>query len=488
MPLHIRPSSGITLQPRGVVNLLLLMGLFALAYTAFSDRLLLSVTVAFFPAALLILIAGMQYPILSFLFYCTIVLYFSAIYRYSGIEGLSGIMDICLAICLFSLLLHLAGRKHETGLQWKNMFNVLSVGQICWTLFILSEQLAPYTSIEDPVRSRGAFYSFLPCLLAGLFLDTPKKLRNTFLLLGLYIATAAAKLYWQKSHGWDQAEMQFLLDYEAWHTHLLVDGTVRYFSFFTDAGNFGASMGVLFIVFCIAGIALHRFWARWFCIGTAALAAIGLFMSGTRGALVIPFVGIFLCILLSKNFKYIFFTSLTCVLAFCFFYFTDIGDGNRFIRRARTAFHPTEDASYNVRAANRKIFAHYLADKPFGVGIGGHVKDTDRLKAEKTDYIPPDSSLVDIWAEYGISGLCVYLLFMGIVISRGCYVLLFKVRHPQLRIILGGMLGAVFGLLVNAYVGEAMGATPCNLLVPVFLSFVLNGPYIDKQIATNKIF
>lgn len=487
MPLRIRPSD-ITIHPRGVVYLLLLMGLFALAYTAFSGRLLLSVAVTFFPIALFILITGMQYPIFSFIVYCTIVLYFSAIYRYSNVEGLSGIMDIFLFICLFSLLLHQAGRSHTTGLRWRNAFNILSVGQMCWVLFILCEQLAPYTSIEDPIGSRSTFYSFLPYLLAGLFLDAPKKLRNTLFLLGLYIATAAAKLYWQKSHGWDQVEVQFLLSYEAWHTHLLGDGTVRYFSFFADAGNFGASMGVLFTVFCIAGIALHRFWARWFCIGMAVLAAIGMFMSGTRGAIVIPFAGIFLCILLSKDFKYIFITSMTCVLTFCFFYFTNIGDDNRFIRRARTAFRPTEDASYNVRATNRKIFAHYLANKPFGVGVGGQIKDTEHLKAEKRDYLPTDSHLVDIWVANGSVGLCMYLLFMGTVISRCCYILLFKVRHPQLRLILGGMLGAVFGLLVNAYVGRAMAFTPCSILVPIFLSFVLNGPYIDKQITPNERF
>ena len=41
------------------------------------------------------------------------------------------------------------------------------------------------------------------------------------------------------------------------------------------------------------------------------------------------------------------------------------------IRRMRTAFKPTEDASFNVRIENQKIIAHYLKKHPMGAGIGG---------------------------------------------------------------------------------------------------------------------
>lgn len=486
MPLYSHKQE-LSINPRGLTYLLFFAGLLILAYAIISQNIVIAAVVVVAPTALFVCIAGMQYPMLSYCIYCAITLYFAAIYRYSEIEGLSLLYDIFLSICILSIAINIANNK-RTDYYWRNAFNILTIGQLLWIIFTLFEQFAPYNSFDDLVRSRS-FFTVIPIsyLLSGLLLDSPKKLKVTLILLGIYIITAAMKLYWQKSQGWDWAETKFLMTYEAWHTHLLQSG-VRYFSFFSDAGNFGATMGLFFTVFGIISFVLRRFWLRWFCIGIAILSAIGMIMSGTRGAIAIPFSGLLLYILLSRNLKTILFTLFTGALAFSFFYFTEIGNDNTFIRRVRTAFHPQEDASYNVRLENQKRFAYYLQDKPFGVGLGSKVVDTQELMELDEEYIPTDSYWVDIWVEHGIVGLCVFLFFMGMVLLRCCYVLFFKIHHPQLRQILAGMLSGVFGLLVNAYVGRSMGSTPCSLLVPIFLSFVLNGPYIEKQITPDYKF
>lgn len=477
----------LSINPRGLTYLLFFAGLLILVYAIISKNTILATTVIATPTILLVCIAGMQYPMLSYCIYCAVTFYFAALYRYSEIEGLSILYDIFLSVCVLSIGMNIANNKH-TNYYWKNALNILTIGQLLWILFTLLEQFAPYSSFNDLVKNRG-FFTVIPIsyFLSSLLLDSPKRLKMTLILLGIYIITVAMKLYWQKTQGWDWAESKFLLTYDAWRTHLLQSG-VRYFSFFSDAGNFGATMGVFFTVFGVVSFVVKRFWLQWFCIVVTILTAIGMIMSGTRGAIAIPFSGLFLYVLLSKNIKAILFAILAGSLAFSFFYFTEIGNENAFIRRVRTAFHPQEDASYNVRVENRKRFAYYLQDKPFGVGLGNHVVDTQELMRTDEDFIPTDSYLVDIWVAHGIVGLCVFLVFMGLVILRCCYVLFFKVHHPQLRQILAGMLGGVFGLLVNAYVGRAMGATPCSLLVPILLSFVLNGPYIEKQIAPDYKF
>lgn len=486
MPLYTYKSN-MFINPRGFTYLLFSVGLLALVYAIVSGNMILTATIIAIPVAVIVCISGMQYPMLSYCIYCAVTLYFAAIYRYSEIEGLSVLYDIFLSVCILSIAINTANNK-RTDFYWRNAFNVLTITQLIWILFTLFEQFAPYSSFNDIIKNRN-FFTVIPLsyLLSGLLLDSPKKLKATLVLLGIYVITVAMKLYWQKSQGWDWAETKFLMTYEGWRTHLLRSGT-RYFSFFSDAGNFGASMGVLCTTFCIASFALRRFWLRWFCIGVTILAAIGVVMSGTRGAIIIPFCGLFLYMLLSRNSKAIFFSILTGGIAFSILYFTEIGNENAFIRRARTAFFPQEDASYNVRVENRKRFAYYMSDKPFGIGIGNHVVDTQELMKLDEEFIPTDSYWVDIWVANGIIGLCFHLFLMGIVILRCCYVLFFKIRHPQLRQILTGMLGGVFGLLVNAYVGRAMGATPCSLLVPIFLSFVLNGLYIEKQIAPDYKF
>ena len=55
---------------------------------------------------------------------------------------------------------------------------------------------------------------------------------------------------------------------------------------------------------------------------------------------------------------------------YVFFAFTNIGNSNSFIKRARTAFHPSKDASMNVRLENREKIADYLSRNPLGAGIG----------------------------------------------------------------------------------------------------------------------
>lgn len=489
------------IHPRGVVYLLLSIILLALAYATMGGNIKMATVVTALPVGVIIILAGVQYPMLSFTLFCIFACYLHAISRYTKMEGVSVILDICLLICVLSIIMNITSRNPTLNLRWKNAFNVLSVGQMFWVLFVLFEFFFPYTHFEDPVKTRGVFLSIpLTYILCGLLLDTPRKLRMTLVFLAIFVFTAWVKLYWQKYHGFDPTECRFLFVEGGSRTHILNNG-IRYFSFFSDAGNFGGFMGAACMLFLIPSFVVRRWWLRLICIAATIMATIGLFMSGTRGAIVIPFGGLVAFVFLSKNSTAIVSTIIGGVLAFCFFYFTDIGDGNSFIRRIRTAFRPQEDASFNVRVENQKRIAVYLADKPFGLGLGSPVIDSKGLMDKGMKFeqyadpnqrlgmhtiIPPDSYFVQIWIYHGIVGLVSFLLFWCIVIVRCCYILLFKVRHSQLRLVLAGMVGVVVGLLANSYVGEVMGAYPSSLLVAICLSFALNGSYIDKQLRPDE--
>lgn len=64
--------------------------------------------------------------------------------------------------------------------------------------------------------------------------------------------------------------------------------------------------------------------------------------------------------LISKKAHLVLSTFFLGILIYLFFAHTYIGQSNPMIRRMRTAFHPTEDASFNVRAENKKKLAVYL--------------------------------------------------------------------------------------------------------------------------------
>ena len=472
------------LTASGINYLLFFLGLLAMAYSLITQHWFIFAAVTLLPLVAIILIYAIEKPMLSYVLFATATCYFSAIYRYSGIEGLSGILDIALAFCLFSISINIISNRESYS--WTRGFNTLTITYLIWLTYCFLILLTPYARIADLVSSRSVFLTLpLTYFISGVLLCSTKQLRTTLFLLGLFIITAVFKAYWQKRRGFDDTEMEWLLG-GAWHTHILKAG-IRYFSFYTDAGNYGSSMGMFTVTFGIIGIIARKKMARYFCLGIAILAWIGMMMSGTRGAMAVPFGGIALYCLISKSVKMMVTSLLLGIFTFSFFYFTDIGNDNVFIRRMRTAFRPTEDASFNVRVENQKRFAYYLADKPFGVGVGGKIVDVKGLMELDEDFIPTDSYYVGIWVEGGVVGLGLYLILQAIVLLRSCYLLMFRIKNKQLRLILTALLCSIFGIWLNGYAGRGMGFLPSNFIIAIFFSFILNGPYMDKQLKKDEI-
>ncbi len=69
----------------------------------------------------------------------------------------------------------------------------------------------------------------------------------------------------------------------------------------------------------------------------------------------------------SQSMYYRYFSSCLVILVFVC---TNIGDDNQYIRKMRSAFRPSQDASYQLRVDNRKKMRELMIHKPFGYGIG----------------------------------------------------------------------------------------------------------------------
>lgn len=203
--------------------------------------------------------------------------------------------------------------------------------------------------------------------------------------------------------------------------------------------------------------------------------------------MIVPFGGLLLYTLISRNLKLMLASIFAGSLAFVFFYFTDLGEGNSYIRRMRTAFRPMEDASFNVRLDNQKAMAYYLRNKPIGIGVGGYLRDEQNLVGDNQRVLPPDSYYVDVWVQNGIVGLCLYIGILAFILIHSCYLLMFRIKNDQLRLILAALLCGVFGMWLSGYVGRGMGMQPNQFLIAMFLAFVLNGPYMDKQLRKDEI-
>src|SRR3546814_3433867 len=99
-------------------------------------------------------------------------------------------------------------------------------------------------------------------------------------------------------------------------THM-IRGVIRVFSFYTDAGQFGASMSHIALVSWILAMGPFKLWKRILLVGIGCLLFYAMMISGTRGALFVlsgGLVGLFL----TKNFRALFIGLLAIGILFSF--------------------------------------------------------------------------------------------------------------------------------------------------------------------------
>lgn len=324
-----------------------------------------------------------------------------------------------------------------------------------------------------------ALYPILTCIILSIHCNRYTFIHYFLILWGIMTLLAAAKGYWQKNKGFDSTELSWLWAYGA-RTHFIHSG-IRYFSFFTDAGLFGASMGLSCTVFTLTFFYTKNLFLRLFYLIVGMAGFYGLLISGTRSAIAVPIAGLGLFLFLSKSWKIGIISFILLVGGIGMLKYTKIGENNKLIRRMRTVF-DTEDQSMMARFENQKALNAYMDEMPFGIGMGA----IDGVVPPHNKYYfvsicPSDSSLVDVWKQMGIVGLCVFLGMHAILFLSGSYILLFKIRNPEIRGPLTGMLCGCAGILVASYANMVYFQFPNGILIYSCFTFVFLGPYLDKQ-------
>ena len=294
---------------------------------------------------------------------------------------------------------------------------------------------------------------------------------------------AFAKLMYQKYIGWTPGDKFFLNVMDGKRTHIIYYGT-RYFSIFSDAANFGGSMGMSVVVFSIVGMHLKSIKTKLYYFAVAACACVGMFLSGTRSALPVPVAGIMAYLVLVKDFKKMVPIAIVCAIAVGILAFTDIGQSNTAIRRARTIFHREEDLSYQVRKQNQEALRGYMKELPFGNGLGMSAGRAQRNgDYSPLTYYPTDSWIVQLWVETGIVGLVIYLCVMLYIFARAAYIVFFKIGNRDLAGICAGLLAGVMGLFVMSTNNEVFTQFPNSILVYISLTLVFLAPQLEKTIS-----
>lgn len=474
------------ISPKVLLYAGLVAGLAAIVACSSSGMLAGVIAVMFFPAAMYYLIQTIRFPIIAFYGLFILNYFIASIIRYGQLSGFSVIMDIGLFSTLFTALVHSILTKK---LPWSNGINMLTIGCTLWAVYCFLEVVNPTAVFEAWSTSRGLIYNgLLVAFLGSVLIDRLKYVKHIVFILSVLVLLAALKALIQKYIGFDPLEKAWLAQGGA-KTHIIATGT-RYFSFFTDAGNLGSNMGMAGIFYGIVAIYSSNRQTKIYYSIVALLGIYAMFLSGTRGAMAVPLGGLVLFGLISKKANLVIATGILGIIIYVFFAHTYIGQGNPMIRRMRTAFTPTEDASFNVRAENKKKLAVYLRKRPFGEGLGLGGVEAQRFANRVTTTIPHDSTYVKLWMETGIVGLCLYLGILIASLLRACHIVMFRVKNNELRGLLTAMLCGVFGLMISAYGNAFFNQFPTQIIVFTFLATALNGQridsYINNEIKQNK--
>lgn len=384
---------------------------------------------------------------------------------------------LCTATCIVQL-------SNDNRTDWKIGQNTMTYMFVAWFAYYILEILNP-NNVMEAWNINIMPYAFIPLICAfiiPLVIRTKKDIELLLFIWSAFVLIFTLKGYWQKSHGFSSKDLYFLYTLDGWRTHIIWSG-IRYFSCFSDAANFGVHAAMSSVVFAISAFFVEAKWKRLYFLFIAFCGLYCMGISGTRAAMGVIMGGMFMITIIAKNWKAIIGGVFISISVFCFFYFTSIGSGNQYIHKMRSSFHPSKDASYQLRVENRMRMKELMVRKPFGYGIG--LSKAGNFQSKEQMPYPPDSWLISVWVETGIVGLIIYLSIHGILFAWCSWILMFKVRDKSLRGLIAAWLCMDAGFFIATYVNDIM-QYPNQL--PVYIGFALcfAAPHIDKRIREEK--
>ena len=476
---------GIEVSRHRFMALFAVIGLACIAATLSNGDMTAFAIVLAAPLGVIVLLSLVNSPLLMFFAIFAFNYLVMGVLRYFYAPGISVVMDIILWVELLLIIMHKVV-KREDG--WNRAANLLTGLSLVWTVYCVLEVVNPTAVFEAWLMARRLIYQgLMMAVIVSLVFTQFKQLRWLVLLFSVLTLVAVAKILMQRFMGFDPYEIRWLIETDSIKTHIIQGGSlIRYPSIFTDAGNCGSNMGCAGIMFLLLLFYEKKIaWKIYYAI-VGLLAMYAMFLSGTRGAMIVPLAGLAIYTILSKNFKAMAVGGVTLVGVYVFFAFTYIGEGNALIRRMRTAFRPTEDASFQVRMHNQAALREYLKNKPFGEGIGLGGVENRKYGYRVTTLIPHDSWYVKIWMETGIVGLILYVGTLVAVMLKCSYIVMCKIKDNELRGYLIAMLCGTFGLMVSAYGNAFLGQFPTMLLMFTFLGIAINGDKLSVTTTTDK--
>jgi putative inorganic carbon (HCO3(-)) transporter len=309
--------------------------------------------------------------------------------------------------------------------------------------------------------------------------------------VGLAFLGAAYGLF-QEFYGLLPAEKNWVMADPRRYNLYTYHGNFRIFSFFNDPTVYGILMSFTSL-FCLLILNVKQMAFKYkvvlaICAGTMLLAVI---YTGTRTAYAMIPAGIGVFALITFRKRIILFASLFFFVGAAII-FSDIQHIGPLVsrvtlKRVRSAFSPSEDASYQVRLNNQAIIKPFIRSHPFGAGIGtlGSVGKRFNPGGSLTGF-DADSMYVKVAVENGWVGLLVYCSLLAVVMITGIRNY-FKMHDPELKIYLAAILAVLYSITVANYTQMVTLQLPNAFIFYALLAFVVKLPEFDKKLLSKQL-
>lgn len=371
--------------------------------------------------------------------------------------------------------------------DWKILGNDLCKIVFIWFVISILEIANPAgASIQGWLQEIRAA-ALYPCVVVaiGFLVLKHNSDLNTFLFLILTFSLLATLNGIKQMYiGLSPGEQRFI-DEGGYITHVLF-GRLRVFSFYSDAGQFGASQAHIGLIALILALGPFKLWKRVILLIAAGLLFYGMLISGTRGAIFALIVGVCVALVLSKKFKVMLLGGLVALAVLFVLKYTYIGNGNYEIYRLRTAF-DSKDASLNTRLTNQLLLRDYLSSRPLGGGLGViGVWGTEYNKDKYLSTIAPDSYWVKVWAMYGIVGFTIWFSMMMYILGKCCGIV-WGTKNEGLKIKLIALTSGYAGILICSYGNEVINTAPSSYIIYLSWVLVFLGPKFDYELENKAL-
>jgi hypothetical protein len=370
--------------------------------------------------------------------------------------------------------------KQRKEQNWAYFNNPISYIIILWLAYNLFEALNPVAPAilawVYTVRTVG--FIMLMYFVFVFHIRSVSFIKFLFKLWLTLATIAALSAFQQENFGFFGFEKRYLYADPLRVSLLFIEGHMRKFAIFSDPVTFSYNM-VVAALLCIALIMGNHSLRKKTVLGfMAAFFLFVMLYSGTRAAYVLVPASLLMLAVLNFNKRVLIFSLIA---GFILGVLIVMPTYNPLIKRFQSAFRPSDDPSYNVRAENQKRIKPYILSHPIGGGLGS-VGVWGRRFAPNSELskFPPDSGYVRVAVEMGWIGLILFCTLMFIVLYNGINYY-YRIKNPELKNYCMAMILVIFAFNVGNFPQQALVQYPSNIMFYLAVAIIVACMRLDSD-------